>query len=77
MTPEAWCNQMAQQAMMDRKKRVRHAPKEGFFRVHWLKPRKETGPYPTVERAWLAHTNYFRAAERFDLAQATYQGEAA
>lgn len=74
MTPESYCNHLVQQIEMGRKKRVRHAPNAGFFRVYWLRPRKEVGPFPTIERAWLAPENYYRAQERFDTAQATYNG---
>jgi len=74
MTPEAWCSQMAQQASIDKKTRVRFVPGQGFFRVYWLKPRKEVGPFPTIERAWLAPKNYYRAAERFEAAMVTYSG---
>ena len=72
MTPEAWCCQMAQRKTIERKKRIRAVPGVGYFRVYWLNPRKEVGPFSTIERAWLADANFYRASERFVERRANY-----
>jgi hypothetical protein len=73
MTPESWCNHLSQARVLDRKKRVRFVPESGWFRVYWLQPRAEVGPFSSIERAWLADGNRFRAQEAYDARRATYQ----
>jgi hypothetical protein len=73
MTPEAYCNHLAQKAEMGTKKRVKFVPSVGWFRVYWLRPRREVGPFPTIERAWLADQNVYRAQESYDARRASYE----
>jgi hypothetical protein len=73
MTPAAYCNHQALRREMGAKKRVKFVPSRGWFRVYWLRPRREVGPFRTIEGAWLADQNAFRAQEAFDLQRAMYE----
>jgi hypothetical protein len=75
MTPGAWCDWLAQQKTLERKKRVRVVPGEGYYRVYLMRPRKEVGPYPDIESAWLADNNLYRAAENYTQRRLTYEAD--
>jgi hypothetical protein len=73
MMPEAYCDHLAQKREMGAKKRVKFVPSIGWFRVYWLRPRREVGPFPTIERACLADQNFFRADENYTKRRASYE----